>query len=287
MTDTSYTLDRIWKKHLSSVEHWAALIQYGEIKLEVNADMVFSGASMIKSFILEIVASKVNNGEISWNDTIEISQCHRAGGDGILKSCALPQSLTLEVVSNLMITISDNTATNAVIDFLGGTQLVNQQIAELGYPQSKLCAWIGGTNRDPHASSWLPHASLPTRTGISRITVSEHFSCIDKLLDDDHCRQMLENQQDYRSLARYIVADLPFAHKTGTADGLRHDGGVLVMANGRILKVHCLTDGPSREETLDDPACLAIANAMKETLQLFGASDYLSEEVNKGLLTLK
>ncbi|QYR18713.1 hypothetical protein JJQ73_06800 [Corynebacterium glutamicum] len=64
MTDTSYTLDRIWKKHLSSVEHWAALIQYGEIKLEVNADMVFSGASMIKSFILEIVASKVNNGSV-------------------------------------------------------------------------------------------------------------------------------------------------------------------------------------------------------------------------------
>ena len=63
---------------------------------------------------------------------------------------------------------------------------------------------------------------------------------------------MLEQQWHRDSLARPLVDDTPFAHKTGSVGGVRHDGGVLLPGTPDALTVHCFTDGPERDELVDD-----------------------------------
>jgi hypothetical protein len=73
----------------------------------------------------------------------------------------------------------------------------------------------------------------------------------------------LERQQDERAMTRYFARDARCAHKTGTAEGLRHDGGTILGADGDALVTAVfLTDGlgPAVERP-DHPGALAIARA--------------------------
>ena len=81
---------------------------------------------------------------------------------------------------------------------------------------------------------------------------------------------MLEQQWHHDSLARHLRDETPFAHKTGSVGGVRHDGGVLLPGTPSALAVHCFTDGPERDESPDDPACVAMGRAMARTLELVG-----------------
>ena len=73
-----------------------------------------------------------------------------------------------------------------------------------------------------------------------------------------------------RLLARPLVDETPFAHKTGSVGGVRHDGGVLLPGTPDALAVHCFTDGDERDELVDDVATTAMGRAMVRTLTLLG-----------------
>jgi beta-lactamase class A len=83
-------------------------------------------------------------------------------------------------------------------------------------------------------------------------------------------RAMLEQQWQRDSLARPLVDETPFAHKSGSVGGVRHDGGVLLPGTDDAVVVHCFTDGPERDELIDDVAAVGMGRAMARTLQLFG-----------------
>ncbi len=52
--------------------------------------------------------------------------------------------------------------------------------------------------------------------------------------------------------------------------GVRHDGGVLLPGTSEALTVHCFTDGPERDELVDDVAAVGMGQAMARTLDLLG-----------------
>jgi hypothetical protein len=80
---------------------------------------------------------------------------------------------------------------------------------------------------------------------------------------------LLARQQDRRALARYVGEGVRFAHKTGTAGGVRHDGGLL-QVDGREIAVSVFTDGGPREEWVDHPALIGMALAMARAGELLG-----------------
>ena len=53
--------------------------------------------------------------------------------------------------------------------------------------------------------------------------------------------------------------------------GVRHDGGVLLPGTPDALTVHCFTDGPERDELVDDVAGVGMGRAMARTLDAAGA----------------
>jgi beta-lactamase class A len=107
----------------------------------------------------------------------------------------------------------------------------------------------------------------------------EHADAITRMVTDPQhvvARAMLEQQWHRDSLARPLVDETPFAHKTGSVGGVRHDGGVLLPGTDDAVVVHCFTDGPERDELVDDVAAAGMGRAMARTLPLLGLSQLVA-----------
>jgi beta-lactamase class A len=167
-----------------------------------------------------------------------------------------------------MLAISDNTATNVVLEAAGGAAAVNERLAEWGYG-TRICRPVGGGDPvwDGAAELRAAHADLPTPIGLGMTSVAEHQRLIGEL--DPDALALLGQQQDRQLLARYVGENVAFAHKTGAVDGVRHDAGLL-RASGRELLVGCFTDGGPHEEWPDHPAAVGMGLALAWTAELLG-----------------
>jgi hypothetical protein len=138
--------------------------------------------------------------------------------------------------------------------------------------------WVTGRHSDPRCDEWDAAVALPSRAGLSVVVPFEHAASIDRMVADARhgvARGMLEQQWHNDSLARHLRDETPFAHKTGSVGGVRHDGGVLLPGTPDAVAVHVFTAGPARDETVDDPACVAMGRALGGTLQAIGLGDLL------------
>lgn len=215
---------------------WLVRLPDGTV-LEYDADRAFSSASMVKTFLLLA----------AWPDRAgtraTVGPEHLAPGDGVLKHLTLPLELPLADLLALMVVVSDNTATNAVSSALGGAARCTERFRALGFTQTALHKGVGE-----------PGSRLGTTTA------REHDEAIGRLVADPAARALLEAQQDDRGLARGLA--VPFAHKTGTVDGVRHDGGV-ARHRGQELAITVLTDGGPDDEWVDHPALVAMGRAAR------------------------
>lgn len=115
--------------------------------IAVGADEKFETASTIKTFILACLFDEIEKGNASLEDMLTYEESHTVDGSGVL--CALEPGIALRVkdVATLMIIVSDNIATNMMIDYLGIGK-INDCI---NYDSKRLC-WhfytVGKTGAD-------------------------------------------------------------------------------------------------------------------------------------------
>src|SRR5439155_8803283 len=76
-------------------------------------------------------------GRLSWTETICLREESRVPGSGVLRELHAGLEVTLEDLARLMIVVSDNTATNLLIDRIG-TGVVNDYLASLGFEVTRL-----------------------------------------------------------------------------------------------------------------------------------------------------
>ncbi len=100
-----------------------------------NVNDVFSAASCIKVPVLVEVFRQVEAGHLSLDEPIPYTAAHRVPGSGVLKDLTVGRAMPLRDAVTLMIIISDNTATNMLIDAVGGVGPVNRTMTALGVPQ--------------------------------------------------------------------------------------------------------------------------------------------------------
>lgn len=94
-------------------------------------------ASMIKVFLLGAAMEQVRDGNLSLSQPLTIHSSDQVGGSGVLSGYASGTTLPLTDVLNFMITVSDNTATNMIIDLLGMDH-INAYIQREGYTDTIL-----------------------------------------------------------------------------------------------------------------------------------------------------
>lgn len=110
--------------------------------LATNGDVIFPTASTIKIHVLVQLLCRAERGEIRLDEMVRLSTDTLVGGSGVLVHLDGAQegklALSLLDLANLMIILSDNTATNICIDRAGGFDAVNGLLRELDLPQTKL-----------------------------------------------------------------------------------------------------------------------------------------------------
>ena len=87
--------------------------------IEMNSDERFNSASIIKLFYLYEALCQVDKKVLFLDDIFLLEGKEKVGGDGVLNMFHDDLELTLKDLLTLMISISDNTATNILFDILG------------------------------------------------------------------------------------------------------------------------------------------------------------------------
>ncbi len=186
----------IWDEELASIPAWSLVLRTRDLEVDVRGDLAYSGASTIKTFLLEQASLT-----LAWDQPVTVTPEHVAVGDGVLAHWPLPVTLPLHAVAQLMAAISDNTATNVVVDVLGGLEVVNDALADAGLT-SRMRRWVTGRHSDPRCDDWDSSPSLPSRAGLSVVVPSEHAVVIDRLVSDPRhavARAMLEQSLHFDS----------------------------------------------------------------------------------------
>ncbi|MGV3720979.1 MAG: serine hydrolase [Actinomycetota bacterium] len=105
--------------------------------VRVNDAVSFPTASMIKICILFELVRRCAKGEAQLSERMTLREADRTRGSGLLVDFDEGASLTLKDLAVLMMAISDNTATNMLIDRLG-IHAINQACREAGMRETEL-----------------------------------------------------------------------------------------------------------------------------------------------------
>ena len=232
-----------WKKKIekiiSQVEGNVCINFYDLNKnngFSVNGDKKVLSASMIKLLILAELMKKIFENKFSLSDTVMMANFMKIGGDGVLKELNTGHHFTLKELATLMIIVSDNQATNILIDFLG-MENINQLGKELDLKET----FLGRKMMDAEAR----------KKGYDNYTCADDISLLlkliyqEKLINKEASQLMLDillRQQQGERLQRYLPSDIKIAHKCGDLDNLENDGGIIWLG-GKTYILVILTNG--------------------------------------------
>jgi beta-lactamase class A len=103
----------------------------------VNADTQFPTASVIKVAVMVEVFHQIAEGRLRRDDTITLDESAKVDGSGVLQRLHGGLVLTVGDLLDLMMTVSDNTATNLLIALVG-TANVDKRLVSYGLIHTKL-----------------------------------------------------------------------------------------------------------------------------------------------------
>lgn len=136
-TSTSERLEKIAEATPGTLGYCVMTVG-GEVLFSRNADETFPQASAIKIPILLEALVQREADKLDWNERVSIERENKVSGSGVLAEFSNGGSqLSVGDLCTLMILVSDNTATNIVIDRVG-MQNVTERMASLGCPHTKL-----------------------------------------------------------------------------------------------------------------------------------------------------
>ena len=105
--------------------------------VERGADDEFESASTIKIYILGCLYAQAEAGKASLDAELTYEARHFVDGSGLIRSLGEGARLRARDVATLMIVVSDNIATNMLIDYLG-LDTINAFIRSIGCTHTKL-----------------------------------------------------------------------------------------------------------------------------------------------------
>lgn len=199
-------------------------LQSGD-SFDVNGELIFTQASAIKVPILVELLKQSAAGRFSLDDAMTIQPADITGGSGVLQQLtAGAVTMTIRDVATLMIVVSDNTATNMMIDLLG-MERVNATMQELDLSNTRLQRKMMDTNawQQNRENLSTPNEAAQLFANLYRGDILDRQSC-------DEILRILSIPKGSRIRAR-LPDDVPVAHKTGSVGGVVVDNGIVYVEN--------------------------------------------------------
>jgi len=225
-----------------------------------NGDERVRTASTIKIAVMIEVFARVADGRAKWTDELILTPAARYAGSGILPELSDGLRLTLRDCVRLMMTLSDNTATNMVLDYLS-TDAVNERMESLGFKQTRIMRRVGSGGESKAGKE--PDNK---RFGLGATTPHEMVEIMAKLeggeiVNKEASKEMIDLMK--REQARYAIGrsipEVPMASKYGALDALRSCVAILYTKQGKIAIAITVDDMPKPLWSVDNPAYLLMS----------------------------
>lgn len=260
-------------QHHGMVGLYAVNLKTGE-SAALNADAAAPTASTIKLTILYEALVEIDQGKARLDEPIQLAKDNQVEGSGVLGLLDAPKTLTLKDALTLMIALSDNTATNLVIDRFG-LKAINARIGAIGLKQTVLYKKVFKPIEGP-----IPPEQ--PKFGLGRTTPREIAEVMRRIVRCelgptgyqptpagraacDAALSMLRSQFYRDGIPRYLEsldsteAGSAIAEKTGAVDDARSDVAAIATKNGTLVLAIYTYDNADHGWTADDEGDLTIA----------------------------
>ncbi|MGM0420255.1 MAG: serine hydrolase [Bacillota bacterium] len=196
-----------------------------------NEDEVMPAASLIKVPILYTLFTGVDKGKYNLAEQISYGEAAAVGGSGILSRLSSRPSLNLLDLAELMITLSDNTATNLVINYLG-IEAVNSFLKEYNFSETRLQRLMMDTQArkagrenttTAREMARLLSFAAPVKNDSDMGPLSENKRTQAR---DILCRQQFRDKLSYLTDIDWDM----IASKTGELPGIQHDASLFLTS---------------------------------------------------------
>lgn len=207
--------------------------------LNINENSTFSAASTIKIPILAAFFQAIDDGSLRLDEELTLKSSQIVPEAGSMQYDPPGTRYTALEVATAAIVSSDNTATNMLIDRLGGVETLNHKFQSWGLTQTVLnnpLPDLGGTN----TTSPSDLAKL-----ISAIDQGNLISIPSR----DRLLEIMKATENDSLLPQGLGEGATIAHKTGTINSILADAGLVDLPNGkRYIAVVMVerTDGDDR-----------------------------------------
>jgi beta-lactamase class A len=187
----------------------------------------------------------VADGRAKWDEELVLRKDDKVSGSGVARELSDGVRLPIRDLVRLMIVVSDNTATNLLLDRFGGDS-VNAYMEQLGLKETRSLRKILGAGNAPSGVSQAGRREENTRYGIGVTTPHEMVMLLEKLergeiVNAAASREMIEilKRQQYKDgIGRHV--GFPVASKSGALERLRSDVGIVYAPGNRIaIAVTC------------------------------------------------
>jgi beta-lactamase class A len=236
----------------------------------LNENEAMPTASLIKLPVMIEVYQQVAEGKIKLTDPITLRKEDKVPGSGVLTDL-FTDGLTfpLKDAVRLMMDVSDNTATNLVLDRIG-LRSTSRRMEAWGYPNTRIHAksFRRDTSIDPERSK---------RFGLGSTTAKEMGQLLERLHDGKlvspaACQEMiaiLKRCDDRDKFPRFLPAEVAVAHKTGWVSDASTDAGILYWKRGPVVLCVLTSNNEDKRWSVDNAGHLLCARIAKVAYDYF------------------
>jgi len=222
-------------------------------------------ASTIKLAIMATVFDAIAHKRAKWTDKIILHDSDKVNGTGVLRELSDGVRLPVLDLVHLMIVVSDNTATNLLLDKFTA-DAVNAEMDSFGLKDTRSMRKVLIDGKPPSGFSKAGRLPENERFGLGSSTPREMATLIEKMergevVSPQASHDMitiLKRQQLQYGIARKL-GDMTVASKSGALNLLRSDVGIVYSPGGRIAIAITCEHLPKIDYSPDNPGDVLIA----------------------------
>src|SRR5215210_7062002 len=250
------TLDSIADAHHGVVGYSVIDLETGA-RISRRGDETFPTASLIKVPILVTVYDLVAKGQLALDDPLTVLKIDQVPGSGIIQYLHNGTVLTVQDAAWLMSTISDNTATNLLLDRII-IRRVWAKMDSLGLKHTRV-----------HSKSFLRNSSVAMDSSVKYglgVTTPNEMARLFELLAlgkavnavaDSSMLAILEHNEDLQLLQRHVDG-VRAPHKTGATDEVRTECALFYLQS-RVVTCVLTKQNADQRWVLDSEPQLTLA----------------------------
>ncbi len=290
-------LGRIAAAHHGRVALYARQLNTGR-EVAMDADEPVQTASVIKLAMLYEAMEQVRAGKAKWDEKIVLQPGDAVNGSGVLMFFDAPHTLTLKDVLTLMIIMSDNTATNLMIDRFG-VGAVNARMEAMGLKNTHFYKKVMKPPTEPMPAD-QPKFGLGKTTAreigalMERIGRCELGTAGEKMRAGDAAicavaMKMLRNQFYRDTIPRYLEkldsseTGSGIASKTGSLDAVRADVAIVAGKTGPMILSIFTYGNTDHGWTADNEGEVTIAKLARAVVEAWSPAGLNGKTLTPGL----